>query len=85
MTWLEIAAIAVAGIGVGFVNTLAGSGTLLTFPTLLAFGYPPVVATMTGSKVCTKLALGATMASKRSRSVRIWPMRVRSGPTLPPR
>ena len=49
MTWLEIAAIAVAGIGAGFVNTLAGSGTLLTFPTLLAFGVPPVTANVSNN------------------------------------
>jgi uncharacterized membrane protein YfcA len=49
VTWLEIAAIAVAGIGAGFVNTLAGSGTLLTFPTLLAFGVPPVTANVSNN------------------------------------
>jgi uncharacterized membrane protein YfcA len=41
---LELTAIAIAGVGAGFVNTLAGSGTLITFPTLLAFGVPPVTA-----------------------------------------
>ncbi len=49
MTWPELAAIALAGIGAGFVNTLAGSGTLLTFPTLLAFGVPPVTANVSNN------------------------------------
>jgi len=44
MTWPEAIAITVAGLGAGAVNTVVGSGTLITFPTLLAFGYPPVTA-----------------------------------------
>jgi uncharacterized protein len=35
----EIAAIAAAGMAAGAINTLVGSGTLITFPVLLAFGY----------------------------------------------
>ena len=33
-----------AGVGAGTINTVVGSGTLITFPTLLAFGVPSVVA-----------------------------------------
>ena len=40
----ELAAIALAGVAAGFINSVAGSGTLVTFPTLLAFGVPPVTA-----------------------------------------
>ena len=35
--------IALAGVAAGAINTLVGSGTLVTFPTLVALGYPPVV------------------------------------------
>jgi hypothetical protein len=45
----EIAAIAGAGLGAGAVNTLVGSGTLITFPVLLAFGYPPVTANVSNT------------------------------------
>lgn len=38
-----------AGIGAGVINTIVGSGTLITFPTLVAFGVPPVSATMTNA------------------------------------
>ena len=38
------AAIAGAGAAAGLVNAVVGSGTLITFPTLLALGYPPVTA-----------------------------------------
>lgn len=38
-----------AGIVAGTVNTVVGSGSLLTFPTLLAFGYSPLVANVSNS------------------------------------
>src|SRR6478752_8436727 len=40
----EILAIALAGLAAGSSNTVVGSGTLITFPVLLAFGYSPVIA-----------------------------------------
>ncbi|MFC5061647.1 sulfite exporter TauE/SafE family protein [Actinomycetospora atypica] len=36
--------IAVAGVWAGMINTIVGSGTLVTFPVLLALGYPPLTA-----------------------------------------
>lgn len=44
MSTFEIIAIFLAGGAAGAINTLVGSGTLITFPTLLAFGVPPIVA-----------------------------------------
>jgi uncharacterized protein len=41
---LEALGIFAAGIGAGTINTIVGSGTLITFPTLIGFGYAPVVA-----------------------------------------
>lgn len=49
MSALEIILIFVAGIGAGTINAVVGSGTLITFPTLVAFGYPPVIATMSNA------------------------------------
>ncbi|HEY4455399.1 MAG TPA: sulfite exporter TauE/SafE family protein [Pseudonocardiaceae bacterium] len=40
----QYAVIAVAGMLAGTINAVVGSGTLITFPVLLAFHYPPVVA-----------------------------------------
>ncbi|MFC7534089.1 sulfite exporter TauE/SafE family protein [Actinoplanes sp. GCM10030250] len=40
----EALPILAAGVAAGAINTLVGSGTLITFPVLLALGYPPVVA-----------------------------------------
>lgn len=45
MQWWEVAIIAVAGVWAGLINAVVGSGTLVTFPVLVALGYPPVTAT----------------------------------------
>ena len=49
MTGVEAALIVLAGVAAGTINTVVGSGTLITFPTLLAFGYPPVVANISNN------------------------------------
>lgn len=38
-----------AAVGAGAINSLVGSGTLITFPTLVALGLPPVTATMSNA------------------------------------
>ena len=47
-TW-ELLAVLLAGVGAGAINTVVGSGTLITFPTLVAFGVPPVSATISNA------------------------------------
>ena len=49
MTPLHALAIFAAGLAAGTINTVVGSGTLITFPVLLAFGYPPVVANVSNT------------------------------------
>jgi uncharacterized membrane protein YfcA len=46
---VEITAILLAGVAAGTINTVVGSGTLITFPTLLAFGVPPVTANVSNT------------------------------------
>ena len=46
---LRALAIFAAGLAAGTINTVVGSGTLITFPTLLAFGYPPVLANVSNN------------------------------------
>lgn len=41
--------IAAAGVGAGAINAIVGSGTLITFPTLVTLGFPPVTATMSNA------------------------------------
>ena len=45
----EALGIFLAGLAAGTINTVVGSGTLITFPTLLFFGYPPVVANVSNT------------------------------------
>lgn len=44
-----MAAVLLAGAAAGTINTIVGSGTLITFPTLLAFGVPPVTANVSNT------------------------------------
>jgi uncharacterized membrane protein YfcA len=46
---LQALAIFAAGLAAGTINAVVGSGTLITFPTLLAFGYPPVLANVSNN------------------------------------
>jgi uncharacterized membrane protein YfcA len=45
----EGVAIFAAGVAAGTMNAIVGSGSLITFPTLLAFGIPPVVANVSNN------------------------------------
>jgi uncharacterized membrane protein YfcA len=49
MTAWEGLAVLLAGIGAGAINTIVGSGTLITFPVLLALGIPPVTANVSNT------------------------------------
>ena len=49
MTAIEIGFLALAGLGAGAINALAGGGTLFTFSALLFTGLPPVVANTTSA------------------------------------
>ncbi len=49
MSPLVALAIFAAGLAAGTINVIVGAGSLITFPTLLAFGYPPVLANVSNS------------------------------------
>ncbi|RIQ15940.1 sulfite exporter TauE/SafE family protein [Jiangella rhizosphaerae] len=49
MSLLDVVAIVAAGFAAGAINAVVGSGTMITFPTLLALGYPPVVANVSNT------------------------------------
>jgi hypothetical protein len=49
MTGLDALAILAAGGIAGAVNAVVGSGSLVTFPTLVALGYPPVTANVSNT------------------------------------
>jgi hypothetical protein len=49
VTWLDLLALLGAGGVAGLINTVVGSGTLITFPTLLGLGVPPVIANVSNT------------------------------------
>ncbi|WUH99214.1 sulfite exporter TauE/SafE family protein [Spirillospora sp. NBC_00431] len=49
MNVLDATAVFAAGVAAGGINTIVGSGSLITFPTLVALGYPPVVANVSNN------------------------------------
>lgn len=49
LSWLEVAVLFTTGLAAGTINTVVGSGSLITFPALLALGYPPILANVTNS------------------------------------
>lgn len=65
MSALEIAAVLLAGFGAGTINAVIGSGTLITFPVLLALGYPPVVANVSNNVGLVPGAVSAAWAYRR--------------------
>ena len=64
MTWLELLALLGAGAAAGLINTVVGSGTLITFPTLLALGLPPVVANVSNTVGLAPGSLSGAIATR---------------------
>ncbi len=49
MSPLDALLVVLAGVGAGTINSIVGSGTLVTFPTLLLLGYPPLTANISNN------------------------------------
>ena len=77
MTALEAVLVGLAGVGAGAINAVVGSGTLITFPTLLAIGLPPVVANVSNTvglvpgSVAGAWGYRRELAGQRSRVLRL--------------
>jgi uncharacterized membrane protein YfcA len=77
VSFWEIVAIAAAGLAAGMINTVVGSGTLITFPVLLAFGYAPVTANVSNSvglvpgSVSGAIGYRRELSGQRSRAIRL--------------
>jgi uncharacterized membrane protein YfcA len=77
VTWLELLALAGAGAAAGLINTVVGAGTLITFPTLLALGVPPLVANVSNTiglvpgSLSGALSMRAELTGQRERVVRL--------------
>ena len=81
----EVISIALAGLGAGTINTVVGSGTLITFPVLLAFGYAPVTANVSNTiglvpgSVSGAIGYRRELAGQRDRVLRFGVMSVAGG------
>lgn len=70
---LQGAALLVAAAAAGAVNAVAGGGTLLTFPTLIALGLDPLLANATSTVGLVPGALGGAWGYRRElRTVSRW-------------
>ncbi|MGB6457394.1 MAG: sulfite exporter TauE/SafE family protein [Streptosporangiaceae bacterium] len=73
----EALAILGAGAAAGAVNAVVGSGSLITFPTLLAFGFPPIVANVSNNvglvpgNISGAIGYRRELAGQRARLVRL--------------
>lgn len=65
LTGLEYILITLAAVGAGMINALAGGGTLITFPMLVAVGVPAVAANVTNTVALSPGYLGATFAQMK--------------------
>jgi uncharacterized membrane protein YfcA len=83
----EVLSIAAAGLAAGAINTLVGSGTLITFPVLLAFGYAPVTANVSNTvglvpgSVSGAIGYRRELSGQLGRAVRLGTMSVLGGVT----
>ncbi|NDJ91878.1 TSUP family transporter, partial [Mycolicibacter kumamotonensis] len=61
----QMVLIILAGVGAGAVNSLVGSGTLITFPTLVTLGFAPLTATISNSIGLVAGGVSGTWAYRR--------------------
>lgn len=61
---LELVAAGAAALAAGAVNALAGGGSLISFPALVALGVPPVVANLTNTVALCPGYVGAAWAQR---------------------
>jgi uncharacterized membrane protein YfcA len=72
-----------AGMAAGTINTVVGSGTLITFPTLLAFGVPPVTANVSNTiGLVPGVASGVFGYRRELSGQRAWAIRLGSASIL---
>lgn len=65
MSLAEIVGLVLSGAAAGAINAVAGGGTLVTFPTLLAFGTSPVMANATSTMALVIGTAGGVFGYRR--------------------
>ena len=64
MTPLEFAFLVLAGVGAGLTGSIAGLASLISYPSLLAVGIPPVTANITNTVALVLNSVGSVSASR---------------------
>jgi uncharacterized protein len=72
LTLGEVAGAGAAGLAAGGANALAGAGSLITFPTLVAFGVPALSANVTSTVGLIPGAVGGSIGYRRELRAQ-WP------------
>ena len=75
LSGFEFILVGLAALAAGMINALAGGGTLITFPTLLAVGIPPVAANVTNTVALCPGYVGGTLGQLndlRGQGRRMW-------------
>jgi len=75
LSGFDFVLIGIAALAAGAVNALAGGGTLITFPVLVALGIPAVAANITNTVALCPGYLGGTLAQwneLRGQKNRLW-------------
>lgn len=79
MSFAEFVAVLLAGTAAGAINAVVGSGSLITFPTLVALGWPPLVANVSNNIGLVPGSFSSVhgyrreLSGQRSRLVRLVP------------
>ena len=85
MSLAEALLVVLAGMAAGTINTVVGSGTLVTFPTLLAVGFAPVTANVSNTiglvpgSVSGAIGYRAELRGQRTRALVLGTMSVLGG------
>lgn len=76
MSVLEVIGLVLAGFGAGLIGSTAGLASLVSYPALLAFGLPPVLANVTNTTGITAFTAGSLASTRpelRGTWHRLWP------------
>jgi uncharacterized membrane protein YfcA len=85
VTLWHVVAVVAAGLAAGAINTIVGSGSLITFPTLLGVGLHPVTANVSNTiglvpgSVSGAVGYRRELAGQRNRILRLMPAAVVGG------
>src|ERR1700742_3093916 len=75
MTPIQLVLAGGAGFAAGGVNALAGGGTLISFPVLIALGLPPVSANVTNTVALSPGYLGGALSQRDAIAAQSWRVR----------